>query len=459
MQATNENTPVETLEKQIPAVATVNPLERTVDLQVSIAELEREADRLLIKKIKKIKIPGFRPGKVPMSVAKQYHGEQTRNEALGDIVDRLYREAISAQGLRVAGYPRIQPKEADEQTNGKEAGVTETLVFSAVFEVYPEIQLASLNQVEVERPLVEIGVAEVDRAIEMLRKQHRSFAPIERATAEGDQVVIDFLGKKEGVPFAGGEAKDYAFVLGEGSMLADFEKATLGLKSGEEKSFVMTFPSDYFNSEMAGQTVTFDILVKEVRAPKLPELNDELAKILGLEEGNSEKMRLEIENNLKREAKNRLKARLKSQVMDALLAANPVNVPTALVEMEIERLMQLARQDLAQRGVKVQNFPLQAEWFSEQAKRRVSLGLLISELVKVEGLQVKPEQLKAMVEEAAASYENPEEVVRWYYAQPQRLAEIEGAGIEDNVVDWALSNAKVIDKSLTFDELMALQAA
>jgi trigger factor len=288
-----------------------------------------------------------------------------------------------------------------------------------------------------------------------LRKQRVRFEPVDRAAAQGDRVTIDFLGKKDGVPFPGGQANDYHFVLGEGSMLADFENAVTGLAAGESKSFEMTFPADYSAKDLAGQTVTFDITVKEVREAVLPEIDADFAKALGIEDGDIDKMRAEIENNLKREVKKRLQSKIKDQVMGALLKAHPIDVPNALVDREIERMMQAARQDMEQRvGKKLKDFPMQREWFAEQATRRVSLGLVLSEIVKVNELHAKADQVRTIVEEAAQSYEHPEEVVRWYYAQPQRLAEIEGVAVEDNVVAWALSNAKVVDKPVAFDELM-----
>ena len=248
------------------------------------------------------------------------------------------------------------------------------------------------------------------------------------------------------------------FVLGQGAMLADFEQAVTGLKAGEAKTFEMTFPEDYFAKDLAGQKVSFEVTVKEVREPILPEIDEAFAKTLGVGDGSVEKMRAEIEANLKREVKKRLQSKIKDQVMEALLKANPIDVPNALVEMEIERLMNAARADMEQRGgAKMKDFPMKREWFAEQAKRRVTLGLVLSEAVKVNQLHAKPEQIKSIVEEAAQSYEHPEEVVRWYYAQPQRLAEIEGVAIEDNVVAWALSTAKVVDKPVAFDELMGQQ--
>lgn len=426
-------------------VQVANSLERRLDLLVPIADLDKDVDQRLKRMGKNVKVPGFRPGKVPASMVKQQYGEQARHEALNDALDRSFGEAVKTQQLRIAGYPKIEPKTSENTTH---------IEFSAVFEVYPEIKLGDLSVVEIERPVLVVGAAEIDNTIEILRKQRVKFEPVERAAAKGDRVLIDFLGKKGGEPFQGGQANDYPFVLGEGAMLPDFEKAVEGCKAGESKSFEMTFPEDYFAKDMAGQTVSFEITVKEVREPVLPEVDAEFAKALGVEDGDSAKMRLEIETNLRREVKKRLQAKIKDQVMDGLLKANPIDVPNALVEMEIERLMQMARQDMEQRGMKDMNFPMQPEWFADQAKRRVSLGLILAELVKVNELHAKSDQVKAIVEESAESYEHPEEVVRWYYAQPQRLAEIEGVAIEDNVVAWALATAKVVDKAIAFEALM-----
>ena len=365
---------------------------------------------------------------------------------MNEAIERALSDAVSRQQLRVAGYPRIEAKKTESTTH---------IEFSAIFEVYPQFTVADLKDVEIERAQLEVGAAELDNTLDVLRKQRVNYEPVDRAAAAGDKVTIDFLGKKDGEPFQGGQAHDYPFVLGQGAMLADFEQAVTGLKAGESKSFDMIFSVEYFAKDLAGQAVTFVVTVKEVREAILPEIDEEFAKTLGVGDGSVEKMRAEIEANLKREVKKRLQSKNKDQVMEALLKANPIDVPNALVEMEIERLMNAARADMEQRGgAKMKDFPMQREWFVEQAKRRVTLGLVLSEAVKVHQLQAKPEQVKAIVEEAAQSYEHPEEVVRWYYAQPQRLSEIEGVAIEDNVVAWALSSAKVVDKQIAFDELM-----
>ena len=427
-----------------------NALERRLDLTVAIADLDQEIEQRLKRLGKNMKMPGFRPGKVPAAMVKQQYGDQARYEALNDALEKAFGEVAKAQQLRVAGHPSIEPKTTESKTH---------LEFTAVFEVYPEIKLGDLASVEIERPVLEVGEAEMDSTLTVLRKQRVRFDPVDRAAAKGDRVTIDFLGKKDGVAFQGGEAKDYHFVLGEGAMLADFEAAVTGLKAGESKTFEMTFPADYGAKDLAGQKVTFEITVKEVREAILPEVDEEFAKSLGVADGDIAKMRAEIETNLKREVKKRLQGKLKDQVMEALLKTNTIDVPKALVEMEIDRLIQVARQDMEQRsGKKMKDFPMQREWFADQAKRRVSLGLILSEIVKVNELHAKADQVKAIVEEAAQSYEHPEEVVRWYYAQPQRLAEIEGVAIEDNVVAWALSSAKVVDKAVVFDELMGQKA-
>ena len=425
--------------------AQVNELERRVDLSIVIANVEKEMDQRLKRMGQNMKMAGFRPGKVPFSMVRQQYGEQARHEVLSEELDRVFAAAVTAQKMRVAGYPRIEPKVTDSTTE---------LQFTAIFEVYPEITLGDLTSAEVERPVLDVTDAEIDKTLEILRKQRVSYEDTDRAAAKEDRVVIDFLGKKDGVPFQGGEAKDYPFVLGQGMMLPDFENAVEGAKAGESKTFDLAFPADYHAPDLAGQTVQFEITVKQIQAPKLPELDAEFATGMGIADGDVTKMRAEIETNLKREVKRRIETKLKDQVMDALIKSTPITVPGALLENEVQRLMQAARQDMEQRGMKIKDMPIQPEWFADQAKRRVTLGLILAEVVKTEKLHATPEQVRAMVEEGAQSYEQPDEVIRWYYAQPQRLQEVEGVAIENNVVEWVLSKAKVTDKAEVFDELM-----
>ena len=425
-------------------------LERRLDLSVLVADLEKNIEQRLGKMGKKLKMPGFRPGKVPPAIVRQQYGHEAYVDALNESLEKSFGEAVKAQAIRVAGRPRIEPKKTESETH---------LEFTAVFEVYPEIALADLKDIEIERSTLEIGAAELENTLEVLRKQRVHYKAVERAAQKGDRVLVDFFGKKNGEPFKGGEGKDYPIVLGEGVMLQDFEDAVMGLAVGESKSFEMVFPDNYPAKDLAGQTVTFDLTVNRVGAPELPEIDADFAQSLGIADGDVEKMRAEVESNLKREVKNRLKNRLKNQVMDALLKTHPVELPKALVEMEIDHLINGAREDLEQRGGrKAKDVPMPREWFAEQAGRRVALGLVLSEIVKRHDLRAKPEQIKAVVEEAAQSYERPEEVIRWYYAQPQRLAEIEGVVVEDNVVEWALSSARVLDKAIAFEDLMGRRA-
>ena len=425
--------------------AQANELERRIDLSIAIADVEKEMEQRLKRMGKNVKMPGFRPGKVPFNIVKQQYGDQARHEVLAEELDRVFGTSVTEQKLRVAGYPRIEPKTTDSATH---------LEFTAIFEVYPQITLGDLSAASIERPTLEIGTAEIDNTLEILRKQRVRYDTADRGAQKEDRVVIDFLGKKDGEPFQGGQASDYPFVLGQGMMLADFEQAVEGLKAGEGKTFDMTFPADYFAKDLAGQTVQFEITVKQVQAPRLPEIDADFAKMMGVADGDVSKMRAEIEGNLKREVKRRIEGKVKEQVMEALLAANPITIPNALAELEVQRLMQAARQDMEQRGMQTKDFPMQPEWFADQASRRVKLGLILAEVVQSEKLQATPEQIRTLVEEAAQSYEQPEEVVRWYYAQPQRLSEVEGVAIENNVVAWVLSKAKVTDKAAAFDDLM-----
>ncbi len=420
-------------------------LERRIDMTVPMAEIEKNVEKRLKKMARTVKVPGFRPGKVPFKMVAQQYGGQARNEAIGEAVEKAFNNAVREQNLRVAGYPRIEPKGGEDASR---------LEFSAVFEIYPEVKLNGIGDKTVERPTIEVGEAELDKTIEVLRKQRTTFAGVERAAASGDRVIIDFTGKLNGEVFQGGQATDYPVVLGEGRMLPDFENGIAGLKAGENRTFDLTFPADYQVSELAGKQVSFEVALKGVEAPQLPAVDADFAKSLGIEDGDVAKMRAEIRSNLESELKKRIKARIKEQAMQALLDANPLDVPKALIEQESESMADAARQDLANRGVDIKNMPVDANWFTAQAERRVKLGLIIAEVVKANDLHAKPEQVRALIDEQAQSYEKPEEVVRWYYSQPQRLAQVEALAIEENVVNWVVANAQTTDKAATFDELM-----
>jgi trigger factor len=429
--------------------AALGPLERKIDMAVPVADIDKDVEQRLKKLARTVKMPGFRPGKVPLKLVAQQYGPQVRSEAVGEAVNRAFGDAVRGQNFRVAGYPRIQPKDGDSSSH---------MEFSAVFEVYPEIRLADISDKPIERPLLVVGDAEVDKTIEVLRKQRVTFSPVERAAGEGDRVVIDFTGRRGGDVFQGGQATDYPVVLGAGAMLPDFEAQLIGASAGASKTFDLTFPADYHASDLADQTVQFEVTVKRVEAPVLPDVNEQFARALGIKEGDLTKMRSEVKANLEREVKKRIQGQVKNQVMNVLIEANPIDVPKALVEMESQQMAQGARQDLQNRGVDPKNVPVEPAWFVEQATRRVKLGLILAEIVKEHQLQAKPEQVRAMVDELAQSYEDPAEVVRWYYSQPQRLAEVEALVIENNVVDWVVARAAASDKQVSFDDLMGTGA-
>ena len=428
-------------------VQETNPLERSIDLTVSGQEVDTATDARLARVGKTMKIAGFRPGKVPAKVVKQHYGAQARDEALNEIVGRAFGEAITQQNLKVAGYPRIEPK-------GDVLG--ETLTFAATFELYPEFTLADVTAAEIERPVHDVTAADVDKTLDILRKQRVRYEDAARAAQKEDRVVIDFLGKKDGVPFAGGEAKDYPMVLGQGTLLPDFEAAIEGASAGTTKTFDLTFPADYGNAELAGQTVQFDLTVKQVQGPVIPELDEEFVKAMGIESGNAADLKAEIEKNLKGEVKKRIHQRLREAVMEKLDALNPIAVPKALVEQEIYRLMQSTREDMKQRGMKG-DIPLQAEWFQDRALPRVRMGLILADLVEKENLVATEAQMDARIAEIAETYQRPEEVLQWYRQDRQRLANIESDVLEQNVVDWFLARAKVVDKAIDFDDIMGQQ--
>jgi trigger factor len=425
----------------------LSTLERRLSVAVPMAEIDQEVDTRLKRLTRTVKMDGFRPGKVPLKVVAQQYGPQVRQEVLGDTLQRSFGEAVRQQNLKVAGYPRFEPKPFSDGASEFE--------YSATFEVYPEVQLGDVTGSKISRPQLEVGDAEIDRTVEIMRKQRVIYDAAERAAENGDRVTMSYKGTIDGAEFAGGKAENQSVVLGEGRLLPDFESQLQGMKAGDTKTFELRFPDDYHGKDVAGKTATFEISVSEVAAPKLPEIDAEFAKTLGVEDGDIAKMRSEIKANLEREVKGRLKARVKDQVMQALLDSTKVEVPKSLIESEIERLRELTRQDFAARGMPVKDdMPLPAEVFEKQAERRVNLGLILAELVKAHQLQAKPEQVRVIVEEQAQSYENPQEVVRWYYQSPERLREIESMVLEDNVVEWALKTAQVDDQSIAFDELM-----
>jgi trigger factor len=422
-------------------------LERRLSIAVPMTEIDHEIDNRLKQLSRTVKMHGFRPGKVPMKVVTQQYGSQVKREVLGDTLQRSFGEAVRQQNLKIAGYPRFEPKPISDGASDFE--------YSATFEVYPEVRLGDISGANVSRAQLQVGDAEVDRTIEIMRKQRVTYHETDRAAANGDQVTLSYTGTIEAAEFAGGKAENQQVVLGEGRLLPDFESQLVGMKSGDSKTFELRFPDDYHGKDVAGKTASFQISVSQVAAAKLPEVDAEFARALGVADGNLDTMRSEVRANLEREVKARLKARVKDQVMQALLDATQVEVPKSLIESEIERLRELTKQDFAARGIPVKaDMPMPAEIFEKQAVRRVNLGLILAEVVRAHQLQAKPEQVRAVVEEQAQSYDSPQEVVRWHYQSPERLREIESMVLEDNVVEWALKTVRVTDTTTDFDELM-----
>lgn len=427
-------------------VENLGTLERRLSMSVPVQEVDRQVDDRLKKMARNVKMPGFRPGKVPLKMVVQQYGPQVRNEVLGDAVNKAFTDAVKEANLKVAGYPKIEKKEGASDAPAFE--------FSATFEVYPEVKVGDVAGMKIERPLLEVDDAAVDRTIEILRKQRVTYVPSARGAQDGDRLTIDFEGKIGGESFQGNTAAGFAFVLGEKRMLPEFEANAKGLKAGESKSFELRFPDDYHGKDVAGKTATFTLEVKKLEEPKLPALDGEFAKQLGVADGDLAKMRTDVRANVEREVKKRVEGRLKSQALQVLLDAAPIELPKSLVQMEHQRLVEQAVAELQARGLKIEQLPFDPQAFEDSAKRRVALGLIIGELARVEKLQPKPAEVRALIEAESQSYEHPAEVVKWFYMQPQRLSEMESLALESNVVSWVLSKAKVEDKAVPFDDLM-----
>jgi trigger factor len=430
-------------------VETLDKLERRITLTLPASTIASEVESRLRRLSRTVKADGFRPGKVPMSVVSQRYGYSVHSEVLNDKVGQVFSQAVNEAKLRVAGPPRITEKA--EAPEGEVA-------FDATFEVYPEVKLGDLAQAEIERVTTEVGDAAVDKTIEILRKQRRTFQqrPASEGAAPGDRVTIDFSGTVDGVPFEGGKAEGFQFVIGEGQMLEQFDNAVRGMKAGDSKTFPLQFPADYQGKDVAGKEADFTVTLKKIEAQHLPAVDESLAKALGIAGATVEALRADVRKNLEREVKFRVQARNKASVMDALVKAAELEVPKSLVAGETERMVEQMRADLKKRGVKdAETAPIPAEMFQAQAERRVRLGLVVAELVRTHNLQAKPEQLQAHIEELAQSYEKPGEVMRWYLSDRNRMAEVEAIVVENNVAAHVLERAKATPKNVPFDELMA----
>ncbi len=427
---------------------TLGGLERRLNVAVPLVDIEGEVQKRLSRLARTAKLAGFRPGKVPMKLLAQQYGAQLRSDVISEAVQSGFDDAVRAQKLRIAGTPRIEPKARDAQA-------PDALEFSAVFEVYPEVDIGDASKITIRRPQVEVTGVDVDRTLEVLRRQRTTYSPVARAASAGDRVRVDFSGTIDGVEFSGGQAKDFPIVLGEGRMLPEFEAAVTGMKADESKTFTLAFPADYHGPEVAGKTAQFALTVAEVAEPKVPDLDGEFAKAFGVASGEIADLRREVESNLRLELKHKVTAIVKEQALKGLREQGRFDVPKSLVESEARNLRERMIANLRQQpGARPEDLAIGVDVFRPQAEERVALGLLIAELVKREDLHAKPEQVKALVHEQAQTYEQPEAVVRWHYEKPERLADFEAVTLEQNVVDWVLARANVVDEPTTFEAVM-----
>ena len=433
-------------------VENLEGLNRKITLALPWEGIRAAVDKKLSQTQRKAKVQGFRPGKAPLKMVDAMYGADIRNEVLNDAVVKAFYEVVEAQKLRVAGLPRFNEVENQDDEN--------TFKIDAQFEVFPEVKVGDLSAQEIEKASTEVSDAEVDKTIEILRGQRTRYNHVERAAQKEDRVIIDFAGKIDGEAFDGGSAENYPFVLGQGQMLPEFEAGVEGLKEGESKDVEVSFPEDYHGKEVAGKTAVFTITLRNVSAATLPEVDEEFAKQLGIVDGDVAKMRDEVKKNVSREVNRRVAEKNKAAVMDALLAVTEFDVPAALVQEETGRMMQDARQNFINQGFDAKQLPeLPADMFTEQATRRVKLGLILAQLVEEQQLQPTNDDIRDIVAEFAESYEDPAEVIEWYMGDAERQQGPAALATEAKVVEFVLAKAKVTDKALSFDEVMGNTAA
>lgn len=427
------------------SVETTSGLERRMTIEVPEERVETEVQNRLRNLARTTRLKGFRPGKVPLKVVERQYGGQVRQEVIGEVIQSTFSEAVAQEQLQPAGMPDIEPKELEKGKN---------LQYVATFEVMPQVEVASLEGVAVETPKAEVTDADIDNMLETLRKQQAKWVEADRAADEGDRVTVDFEGTVGGETFQGNKGTDVPVTLGGGRMIPGFEDGLKGLKAGDEKTLEVTFPEDYGSAEVAGKDAKFEVKVKKVEEPELPAIDADFAKALGVNTEDMDEFRAEVRQSMERELKQNLKAQVKQQVMDKLLEVNNIELPQALIEQESQALAQQLQQQMqgAQQGKGAPQ--LEPSMFADQAKRRVALGLILSELVQSNEIKADPEKVRAAVEEVASTYEQPDEVIKFYYSDQRRLAEVESMVLEDAVVDWVLDNAKVQEKQASFDEIM-----
>lgn len=431
------------------SVENTGPLERTMKVEVPEERIATEVQSRLQKLSRTTKIQGFRPGKVPMKLVQQRFGPQVRQEVVGEVVQSTFYEAISAEKLRPAGYPNIDPMDA-EQGKG--------LSYTAKFEVFPEIELSPIEELKVEKTVCEIGEDDLNTMIDVLRKQRRQPEEVQREAALEDIVDIDFVGKVDGEVFEGGEAKEFKVELGSKRLIEGFEDGLVGKKAGEKLTLKLTFPEKYHKEELANKPVEFDVTVNSVHEQIMPELNDEFFAGFGVKEGGEEAFRKEISQHMQRESEAAVRNRMRESVMDSLHEANKLELPNSLVQNEKQNMHKQFKDNLRAQGVPVDddgaNDAAEADLFEEQAKKRVALQLLVSEIIRKNELKAEPAKVRALIEKNAQGYEDPSAIINWYYQDKQRLAEVEALALEDDVIAWISERAQVTEAKLSFDELM-----
>jgi len=433
------------------SVESTGALERRMRVEVPEDRIEGEIEKRLQSLTRTIKIDGFRKGKVPMNVIKQRHGQQVRFEVLGEVMQSTYSEALTAEKLRPAGEPSIE----------QEGEVTDKgLSYTATFEIYPEVTINPVSKIAVDLPTCKVTDADVDKMVETLRSQQSTFKETDRKAAMGDQVNLDFEGFLNDEKFDGGEAKGFDIELGSNRFIAGFEEGLVDLKAGESKSLDLEFPTPYQNKDLEGKAVRFDVVVNTVSEPELPELDDEFFKRYGVEEGGVDALKTNIRENMERECDQRVKNQAKSRVLDALYDENPFELPQSLVNGETGQLMESAKKRLAEQGLPPEQLDsLDKDTFVNEAKKRVALGLLMSEIIKTNEMTADPAKVRTMVESIGANYEDPAAFVQYYYADQSRLAEIQSMVLEEEVVSWIVEQAKVTPEPITFDVLMNPESA
>ncbi|MFM9912467.1 MAG: trigger factor [Methylophilaceae bacterium] len=430
-------------------VETISTLERRLTVAMPLKPIEDEIGKRLNALSRTAKLPGFRPGKVPHKMVMQQYGAGVRQEVISSNVEKTFDEAVTQHKLRVAGYPSIAPKPLAEGADNYE--------YTATFEVFPEVVVGDLSKLKIEKPTVALTDADLNKTIDVMRKQRAVFEPVKRAAKLQDRISIAFTSTIAGKQVEDTQGQAIELTLGEDGRLADFDNNLVGLKAGQSKQFDLAFPADYQSADLAGKTATYDINLVAVTTAKLPEVNADFARELGVADGDVEKMRAEIKLSLEQEVENRVKALVKQQVMEGLADAVTLDLPRALVVAESNQQMQMTIQNLKQRGMDESQININPAMFEEQAKKSVKLRMILVEIIRTNNLQATPEQIRAQIDIFAQSFEDAGEVVAWYYADPQRLDEPAAVATETNAVNWVVERAKVSNKKTSFDDLMGNQ--